>query len=51
MSPEFKLINNRIIEEIDFNPEKFDIFSLGILYLRLMMKYLHTFKIYLVQMM
>ena len=37
MSPEFKLIKSRSITEIDFNPEKSDIFSLGISYLRLIL--------------
>ena len=36
MSPEFKLIyNNSIIEIEYFYPEKSDIFSLGITYLRI----------------
>ena len=35
MSPEFILIyNNQVEGEINFNPEKCDIFSLGITYLR-----------------
>ena len=35
MSPEFILIyNNQVEGEINFNPEKSDIFSLGITYLR-----------------
>ena len=36
MSPEFKLIYNNLIQEIEnFIPEKSDIFSLGISYLRI----------------
>ena len=36
MSPEFKLIYNNLIIEIEnFYPEKCDIFSLGITYLRI----------------
>ena len=36
MSPEFKLIYNNLIYEIEnFYPEKCDIFSLGISYLRI----------------
>ena len=35
MSPELKLISNNLVEEIIFNPEKSDIFSLGIVFLRL----------------
>ena len=36
MSPEFKLIYNNLIYEIEnFYPEKSDIFSLGITYLRI----------------
>ena len=33
MSPEFILSSNGLILEIDFNPIKADIFSLGITYL------------------
>ena len=36
MSPEFKLMYNNLIYEIEnFYPEKCDIFSLGITYLRI----------------
>ena len=36
MSPEFKLLyNNQIIDIKKFSPEKSDIFSLGISYLRI----------------
>ena len=33
MSPELKEIFNNKIQEIDFNPEKSDLFSLGITFL------------------
>ena len=35
MAPEILLIFNNEIKEIEFNPEKSDIFSLGISYIRL----------------
>ena len=34
MSPELKQIYNNEIQEIDFNPEKSDLFSLGITFIR-----------------
>ena len=34
MSPELKLIYNNKVEEINFNPEKSDLFSLGITFLQ-----------------
>ena len=34
MSPELKKIYNGLAKDIDFNPEKSDIFSLGITFLR-----------------
>ena len=34
MSPELKKIVNRLVHEINLNPEKSDIFSLGITFLR-----------------
>ena len=34
MSPELKKIYNGLANDIDFNPEKSDIFSLGITFLR-----------------
>ena len=37
MSPEMKLIYNGLINELEFNPEKSDIFSLGISLLRLIL--------------
>ena len=38
MSPEFKLIYNGLIIELEnYNPEKSDIFSLGITYLRIIL--------------
>ena len=37
MSPEMKLISNGLINELEFNPEKSDIFSLGITLLRLIL--------------
>ena len=37
MAPEIKLIYNNEINEIDFNPEKSDIFSLGITILRIIL--------------
>ena len=37
MSPEMKLISNGLINELEFNPEKSDIFSLGISLLRLIL--------------
>ena len=37
MSPELLEIIDRIVFEIDFNPEKSDIFSFGIIYLRLIL--------------
>ena len=33
MSPELKLIYHNKVEEINFNPEKYDLFSLGITFL------------------
>ena len=37
MSPEILLNYNNIVNEIEFNPEKSDLFSLGITYLRLIL--------------
>ena len=38
MSPEFKLLYNNLVYEIEnFEPEKCDIFSLGISYLRIVL--------------
>ena len=34
MSPELKEIDNNNIDEINFNPEKSDLFSLGITFLQ-----------------
>ena len=34
MAPEILLICNNLVSEIEFNPEKSDIFSLGLTFLR-----------------